>query len=288
MGEEFHIEVLNRGEWRPYSSTPFSTLDDAAHECLTIMPHLRRVAEGTQITKVTTKADGSATREPVYNKVWAGAAKAPKPVNLHPKGERRPHGEAPFWSKDVLVKTAGAIVGTAAVAAVIWYFSHTSPSGGEVSVASPLHKPLPHADAPPSARQSYIYHSASGAPPRDDKYDQQLAALQRGGGMEAFFQKSPTLESQAEDVVSVLDSLDYLGCMLRGTTKERLIDTFVKYVNRTGAPAAEKDKATLLIDAQTGRTTPEFKERDQPLHEIGCGGLFAVADVYVVWFQTHR
>ena len=287
MDEEFYIEILNRGEWRPYSPTPFPTLDDAAHECLIVMPHLRRIAEGTRITKVTTRADGSITQDQVYNKMWGGAVKPVRPVNLHPKEGQRQHDSAPLWTTATLIKTAAAIVGIAVVSALIWYFSHTSSPGGEASTTLPAHKPKQHADTAP-VRQSYIYHPVGGEPPHDEKYNKQLSALQRGNGMETFFQKNPTLGSQAADVVSVLDSLEYLDCTPRVTTKERLIDTFLKYVNRTDAPAAEKDKATILISALTRRTTPEFNDRDQPLHEIGCGGLFAVADVYVVWFQNHR
>ena len=287
MDEEFYIEILNRGEWRPYSPTPFPTLDDAAHECLIVMPHLRRIAEGTRITKVTTRADGSTTQDQVYNKMWGGAAKQVKPVNLHPKEGPRHHDSASLWTTGTLIKTAGVIVGIAVVGALVWYFSHISSPVGDSSIALPLHKPQQHDDIAP-ARQSYIYHPVGGEPPHDEKYNKQLSALQRGNGMETFFQKNPTLGSQAADVVSVLDSLEYLDCTPRVTTKERLIDTFLKYVNRTDAPAAEKDKATILISALTRRTTPEFNDRDQPLHEIGCGGLFAVADVYVVWFQNHR
>ena len=289
MKTEFHIEVLKGGAWRAYSPTPFDTLDDAAHECLTIMPHLRRNFDGVRINRIETDlATGAASGETVYNKNWSNPATIAKPVNLHPKGIHGEQAAAPPWKARPILIAIGLIAVTAAGFALAINASHQRQPVGQPPVeAIPPRKPQPQTAAEP-ARQSYIYRPAKGGPAHDETYDRQLKALQADDGMGRFFRKNPALATQAQDVASVLDALDYLNCTGRDAPKEKLADTFLKYVGRTSAPAEDKDKAGDLLGEQFRRTRAIFNERDRPLYEIGCSGLFAVADVYVIWFQNRR
>ena len=289
MKVEFHIEVLRGDAWKTYSTTAFDTLDDAAHECLTIMPHLRRTFDGVRINRIETDlATGTTTNDYVYKKNWSIPAGAAKPVNLHPKGLHGEPAEASPWKmKNILIAfglIAAAVIG---LALAIDSSHQPQPVDRPPVEALPARKPQPQAAAEP-ARQSYIYRPTKGEPAHDEAYDRQAKALQANDGMDTFFRKNPALETQARDVVSVLDALDHLNCAGRDATKERLADTFLKYVGRTGAPAGDKDKAGDLLDGQSRRTRPVFNERYRPLYEIGCSGLFAVADVYVIWFRNRR
>ena len=62
-----------------------------------------------------------------------------------------------------------------------------------------------------------------------------------------FGKKQPSVAEQADDVVRVLDGLDYLACQRRAEPKTRLVDAFLNYLKTVKAPDAEKARASEMI-----------------------------------------
>jgi hypothetical protein len=137
-------------------------------------------------------------------------------------------------------------------------------------------------------RSSYISHPLAELPKHDQDYLNTLSALQGNDGMNRFFKTHPSVVDQARDIVSVLDGLDYMNCLPRDSTKEHLVNVFGDYLSRVKAPAADKINANNMIETRLKQGQASLQERDQVLKEIGCGGLFGMADIYVVWFQSHQ
>ena len=76
MEEIYQIEILQFNEWHEHSKTIYSRMEDAAHECLLIMPELRRHSAGVRIVK---KEAGTPFQDVVYEKLWGGNVKKVDP-----------------------------------------------------------------------------------------------------------------------------------------------------------------------------------------------------------------
>ncbi len=272
MQSQYHIQVLSRGEWREYSSTHFTTLDDAAHECLLIMPQLRRNFDGVRINCVMLDVSTQEViNEILYHKSWAKQASAAKPNAAEAAGLRKPRG---------LVVAAGVSV---VAGLLLFYFNRAPTADSQIAPAKPLLSDPQHAE-----RQSYIYHPSRPAPVADKnpqlKAENQEIIDERS---RSLAQKKP-LADQAQDVVSILDAIDYLNCASRQPVKATLVKEFTIYALATRSPPLETDGALKRIEEQAHRHPGKLPPRDLSLEEIGCSGLFGLADLYGGWFRTHK
>ena len=270
MGRLHHIEVYKSGKWHQYSSTPFQEIDDAARECLLIMPDIKRHFGGIRIVAVDGgKDDLDEKRETVYQKMWETSTI--KGASRHAVDEGNNN------KRKYMIITIIALIVLLVVSFYLYQY------GGYSSVSATAPQSRDQAN-----RSSYISHQPGRLPDKSNASGERTAVTHAKEAMEQLLTNHQKLPEQASDVMSVIDVLDHENCSQRDAMEMQLTSVFFDYVSRSKASALDKVNAEniMLLRAKQGQIT--LKERDRVLIELGCTQLLEIAKLYVTWFATHR
>ncbi len=277
MITKFIIEVARRADWREYSLTEYSTMEEAAHECLLNIPSIRLSFDAVRIKRVDfDEPTGTTTNSIIYHKLLS--KRVTHDNQTHKDSTFRPESDATsglFGRKGRGVYWVGGVIAVIIAALLSSYFAH-NPTGHKDDAAMNANRPVGGG----LARQSYIHHPAKGDPAEIPSLRKTIAPN------DAPVNPSRILD-QAQDVLSVLDGLDYLGCSYDPKLAAGLSEEFVKYVKRTAAPITDKEMAGELVEERKRLPNSDLKDRDKIFSEVGCDGLLDMAKLYKHWFQSH-
>ncbi len=272
MEEKYIIELLKKNQWHALPNIEHITLQDASHECLLMIPQLKRHSDGVRIIHEERDLDSNnITRTVVFEKMLLPINSSKAAHNK--KSIRNEHSIILYLYKNILTVSLSIIAALITVAYISYYIINS-----ERSVILPKS----------TVRNSYISRVDIPDSLKDDKYRAMQTNYMSNDMMKRFLKTNPTLIEQSNDVVSLFNGLSYMNCGQKKTIRENLSEEFRNYVRRSKSAEIDKLAAINNLEINSNNEDVELTGRDIVFRNIGCGGLYAMYEIYQKWFHEKR